>query len=400
MVRMHPVLRDTVLIHESTKSLSFPSWGTRYRALAAEATTAFGLSPALVIHDELGLVRGPRSSLYEALETATGAHEEPLSIIISTQAPTDQDLLSILIDDALAGHDPGVICKLYTAPSEEDPFSIETVRRANPALGTFLSEKEVMAQAFDAKRMPARESEFRNLILNQRVTVDNPFVSPDVWNACSGEVLPIDGAEIYAGLDLSEVNDLTALVLIGKVDGRWMVHPTFWMPSEGLAEKAQADRAPYDLWAREGYIQTTPGRTVAYEYVAKHLFELFGRFQIQKLAFDRWNMRHLIPWLNQAGFDEPTIKERFVEFGQGYASMSPALRELGQILLDRNLAHGGHPVLKMCVTNTVLVMDDAKNKKPSKRKSTARIDGLVALAMAVGVAPLQPPPVDIEAMIG
>src|SRR5262249_14850874 len=139
---------------------------------------------------------------------------------------------------------------------------------------------------------------------------------------------------------------------------------------------------------------------VAYEYVARHLFELCGRQNLAKIAFDRWNMRHLIPWLHQAGFDEPTIKEKFVEFSQGYASMSPALRELGQILLDRNLHHGNHPVLKMCTMNTVIVKDDAGNKKPSKRKSTARIDGLVALAMAVGAAPMQPPDIDISGMIG
>jgi len=400
MVRMHPVLRQVVLIHESTKSLSCPDLGTRYRALSAEATTAYGLSPALVVHDELGLVRGPRSELYEALETATGAQAEPLSIIISTQAPTDADLLSILIDDALAGHDPGVVCKLYTAPVELDPFDPDVIALANPSLGEFLSVKEVLAQAADAKRMPARTSEFRNLILNQRVEVANPFCAPDVWNACREDVRQLAGVDVYAGLDLSEVQDLTALVLIGNVDGKWQVHPTFWLPAEGLEQKAQVDRIPYDLWVEQGHLQTTPGRTVAYEYVAHHLRELFNRYRIKKLAFDRWNMRHLIPWLNQAGFTEAFIKEHFVEFGQGYQSMSPALRELSQILLDGALCHGDHPVLKSCVMNTVILRDDAGNKKPSKRKSTGRIDGLVALAMAVGVAPLRPPKIDIEALIG
>jgi phage terminase large subunit-like protein len=400
MVRLNPLLRDAVLIHESSKSLSCPHLGTRYRALAAEATTAYGLSPALVIHDELGLVRGPRSELYEALETATGAHSEPLSIIISTQSPTDQDLLSILIDDALAGHDPSVVCKLYSAPLEDDPFEIETIIKANPALGNFLSTKEVMAQAQDAKRMPARESEFRNLILNQRVEVENPFCAPDVWNDCGGEVLPLEDLEVYGGLDLSEVQDLTALVLIGKAHGKWMVNPTFWLPEEGLVEKSSVDRVPYDVWVKEGYLETTPGRTVAYEHVAHFLRAIFNRYNIRKLAFDRWNMRHLVPWLEKAGFSEQFIKDRFVEFGQGYASMSPALRELSQILLDRNLRHGNHPVLKACVMNTVLVKDDAGNKKPSKRKSTGRIDGLVALAMAVGCAPLQGPKIDPEALIG
>jgi phage terminase large subunit-like protein len=113
MVRMNTTLLQAVTIQETAKSLSCPELGTRYRALSADATTAYGLSPALVIHDELGQVRGPRSALYEALETATGAQTDPLSIIISTQAPTDADLLSTLIDDAQAGHDPHTVLLTY-----------------------------------------------------------------------------------------------------------------------------------------------------------------------------------------------------------------------------------------------------------------------------------------------
>ena len=129
------------------------------------------------------------------------------------------------------------------------------------------------------------------------------------------------------------------------------------------------------------------------------LRQMFQRYNVQKLAFDRWNFRHLLPWLLRAGFSEQLVKERFVEFGQGVASMSPALRDLEQVLLEGNLAHGGHPVLSMCVSHTVIVLDDARNRKPSKRKSTAKIDGLVALTMAIGVAPLQAKPIDLEALI-
>jgi phage terminase large subunit-like protein len=157
MVRMNPALSQAVTIQETAKSLTCPELGTRYRALSADATTAYGLSPTLVIHDELGQVRGPRSALYEALETATGAQENPLSIIISTQAPTDTDLMSVLIDDALAGHDPHTVVKLYSAPPDLDPFDESTIRLANPAFGTFLNAREVLAMAQDAKRMPSRE---------------------------------------------------------------------------------------------------------------------------------------------------------------------------------------------------------------------------------------------------
>jgi phage terminase large subunit-like protein len=399
MVRMNADLRHAVTIQETAKSLFCPELGTRYRALSSDATTAYGLSPSLVIHDELGQVRGPRSPLYEALETATGAQEDPLSIIISTQAPSDGDLLSILIDDAKAGHDPCTVLSLYSAPPELDAFAEETIKLANPAYGAFLNSKEVLAMAADAKRMPAREAEFRNLILNQRVEVANPFVTQGVWASCKAPPLRLDGLAVYGGLDLSSTSDLTALVLAGNWDGTWHVHPTFWLPAEGLAEKSVADRLPYDMWHQQGLLRTTPGRAVSYEFVAQELREIFQRYDIRKLGFDRWNMKNLQPWLIRAGFDEHEIKEKFVEFGQGVASMSPALRDLEQVLLDGTLAHGGHPVLGMCAANSIVVTDDAGNRKLSKKRSTGRIDGMVALTMAIGVAPLQPPKFEIAAMI-
>src|SRR6188768_999988 len=168
-VRLSPELYPFLQIRVTAKEILCPELGTMYKALSAEATTAFGLNPRLVIHDELGQVRGPRSTLYEALETATGAQDDPLSIVISTQAPTDADLLSVLIDDAKAGHDPRVIVRLYTADETLDPFTEEAIRLANPAFGDFLNATEVLAMAEDARRMPSREGEFRNLVLNQRV---------------------------------------------------------------------------------------------------------------------------------------------------------------------------------------------------------------------------------------
>src|SRR5262249_12906892 len=137
IVRMSPALSAAIVCKDGTKQLHCPGKGTLYRALSADASTAYGLSPVLTIFDELGQVRGPRSELYEALETATAGQLAPLSIIISTQATTDSDLLSILIDDALAGHDPRAICSLYTAPPDADPFDIATIKLATPALGNF-----------------------------------------------------------------------------------------------------------------------------------------------------------------------------------------------------------------------------------------------------------------------
>jgi phage terminase large subunit-like protein len=402
IIRLNRDLADAVQIKEGTKELICLELGVKYRALSAEASTAYGLSPRLIIHDELGQVRGPRSQLYEALETATGAHEDPLSIVISTQAATDADLLSILIDDALAGHDPHVVCSLYTAPIEDDPFHTDTIKKANPAYGEFLSSSEVLAMAADAKRMPAREAEYRNLILNQRVEVSNPFIAPAVWKDCGGEVGSLADAEVFGGLDLSEVADLTALVLIARLkDGKWHVRPTFWLPEVGIREKSISDRVPYDMWAKEGLLTLTPGKTISYEYVANHIVkDLFPSLRIKKIGFDRWNMKHLQPWLEKAGMKEEVIKDKFVEFGQGYASMSPALRDLEQVLLDGKMTHPNHPILSLCVSNTIIARDDAGNRKPSKKRSTGRIDGLVALTMACGVAPIKSNIIDINALLG
>lgn len=400
MVRMSPILRRVVKIRESAKELHCPGVGTMYKALSAETSTAFGLSPVLTVHDELGQVRGPRFPLYEAMETATAAQDEPLTLIISTQAPTDADLLSMLIDDAKTGADPRTVLRFDTAPMDDDPFDQKTIAKANPALNLFMNKTEVMAMADDARRLPAREAEFRNLILNQRVEASNPFVTPSIWKACGAPALPFASTTpLYGGLDLSSVADLTALVLIGQPDNKkWHVHPTFWLPKEGLAEKARNDRVPYDIWAQQHFLETTEGTTIKYEYVAHVLRDLFSRYNIRKLAFDRWNMKHLKPWLEKAGFSLNMIEERFVEFGQGTQSMSPALRSLEELLRDKLLAHGNHPVLAMCAACAVVEGKDDANRKLSKNKSSGRIDGLVALAMAVGVAQ-QMRPVDVATLI-
>ena len=188
MVRLSPTLQPYVHIRDTAKQLYCPELGTLYRALSAEVATAYGLSPAFIVHDELGQVRGPRSALYDALETATGAQAAPLSIIISTQAPTDADLLSVLIDDAMQGHDPRTVCILHTASLDLDPFSEAAIKAANPAYGDFLNKAEVRTMAEDARRMPSRESEYRNLVLNQRVEASSPAVSRSAWAACAGAV--------------------------------------------------------------------------------------------------------------------------------------------------------------------------------------------------------------------
>ncbi|MFU0504019.1 terminase TerL endonuclease subunit [Pseudaminobacter sp. NGMCC 1.201702] len=394
MVRMNPGLDINrggfVGVRDSGKQLYCPELGTLYRALSADASTAYGLSPVFIVHDELGQVKGPRSELYEALETATGAQDDPISIVISTQAPTDADLLSVLIDDAKKGADPRTVVSLYTADEGLDPFSVEAMKAANPAFGDFQNPIETQAMAEDARRMSSREPEYRNLILNQRVDMNAPFVSQSVWKGCGADVIAsFEGLPVYGGLDLSETADLTALVLVAPADGVWHVKPTFWLPRANLADKARIDRVPYDLWHREGHLMAAPGKTVDYEYVAEHIRGLFDRLDIMKIAFDAWNWRHLKPWLLKAGFDEAQLEGDYAVFEQmrqGFQTMSPALRDLESSLLNQKIAHGMHPVLTMCAANATVQTDPAGNRKLSKIKSHGRIDGMVALAMAMSVA--------------
>jgi len=396
-VRMSPDLNGVVTIRDTAKQLACMELGTLYRALSAEASTAYGLSPVFIVHDELGQVKGPRSELYEALETACAAQDDPLSIVISTQAPTDADLLSVLIDDAQKGADPRVKLALFTSDPTADPFDAETIRQANPAFGDFQSAEEVMAMAEDARRMPSRESEYRNLILNQRVDRNTPFVSKSVWQSCGDPVSDEwTGVPVYAGLDLSSTADLTAFVPIAWVDDAWEVRPTFWLPGEALDVKARADRVPYDVWADQGCLETTPGRSVEYEYVAVWLYDFDQRHNLRKIAFDRWGMKYLRPWLLKAGFTEERIDELFAEFGQGFQSMTPALRDLESVLLNGKMRHGNHPVLTMCAANAVVSSDPAGGRKLNKAKAAGRIDGMVALSMAVGVAPLDAPEPSVD----
>lgn len=386
MIRLKPELLEHCDIRDTRKEISVPALGALYRAMSAEASTAYGLSPVFIIHDELGQVKGPHSELYEALETATGAQEAPLSIVISTQAATDADLLSVLIDDAIQNEDQRVVVSLYTAPMDLDPFSDQAIIAANPAFGDFQNADETRAMADDARRMPSREPNYRNLILNQRVEATSPFLSRTLWAENAGEVIEdFRGLPVYLGLDLSDCNDLTALVAIAPIAGKWHVKPIFWLPEADLRHRALKDRVPYDVWHDRGLLKLTPGRSVEYEWVAYQLRVIFDTWDVMLCAFDRFNFKHLRPWLQKAGFNEEEL-ERFVEFGQGFQSMSPALRSLESDFLRCKIAHGDHPVLKMCAVNAVAVSDPAGNRKLAKNKSSGRIDGMVALAMARGVA--------------
>lgn len=382
MVEMSPTLSKLARVQPSGKRLIGLARNVLYRALAAEGKTAHGLSPILAILDEVGQVEGPTDKFVNAITTAQGAYTNPLLIAISTQAPTDADMFSTWIDAQKNAPDPRVVCHVYAAPEDCKLDDRKAWAAANPALGVFRSLEDIEKQCKKAMALPAFENEFRNLCLNQRVDTSSPFVSRAVWQANGEPPHPIERQKVWGGLDLSSVSDLTALVLVTEGGD---VHPTFWLPSEGLIEKSRKDRVPYDVWERDGRLLTTPGKAIEYEYVADFLRGLFDAHDVVKIAFDRALFAHLKPWLVKAGFSDDEL-EKFEPYGQGTISMTPALRELEVKLMNEQLRHGNHPVLTMCSANAVVVGDSGA-RKFDKKKARGRIDGMVALAMAVGVMP-------------
>ena len=382
MVMLSPKLSKIVRIVPSGKRLLGLPLNTEYRALAADGKTAHGLSPVLAILDETGQVRGSQSDFVDAIVTSQGAHESPLLIAISTQAASDADLFSIWLDDAKQSKDPRIVCHLYTAPEGCDLMDEKAWAAANPALGLFRSEDDLREQMGQAQRMPSAENMARNLLLNQRVSTESPFISPDVWKSCAGQADQFDDdTRIYAGLDLSGRTDLTALVLVGKVAGIWQCASYFWTPEQGLIDRAKRDRAPYDVWHRQGYIRTTPGATVDYEFVAVEIAEILSGLNVQAVAYDRWRINLLKKEFERISVDLP-----LVEWGQGFKDMAPALDHLEAELLNGRVRHGDNPVLSMCAANAVVTKDPTGARKLDKSKATGRIDGLQAMAMAFGVA--------------
>lgn len=386
MVNFSPYLKDYIDIRRSSKELLVPDLGTVYQALSSDAPSALGLSPALAIHDEVGAIKGPYSDLIDAVETGSGAQANPMSVYISTQAATDSDLLSILIDDALKGTDPRSVVVVYKTPNEVDPFSEEALT-FHPAYGSFLNKDEARHKQQEAKRIPSKEPSFRNLYLNQRVEVNTPFISKTTWmqNAQAPELW--EGKELYIGLDLSRNNDLTSMTMayMNEKDDKVSILPFFYLPEDGIADKSRNDRTPWDIWAKEDVLTTTPGKVVDYRFVAQQLMNISRKAKIVAVAFDRYNINYFKRDLLEVGFTEDWIKEHFVDFGQGWVSMSPAIRTLENMFLADSLAHGNHPILWHCFNSAKVIEDHANNRKLVKQSPERKIDGAITTVMAIGV---------------
>jgi phage terminase large subunit-like protein len=380
MVELSSELSSRVKVLGSTKSLIGLKKNVEYKALSADKDTNHGLSPILVILDETGRVRGAQDDFIDSLVTAQGAYEDPLQIVISTQAKTDADLFSIWIDDALSGEDPTLVCHLYAATEDCNVADTKEWAKANPAIETFGNFNYIKKMSEQASRMPSFENSFRNLILNQRVEIFDPFMTPAIWAKNSEEMRPIEGRRVYAGLDLSRVTDLTSMVVVSEdEDGFIDVWPFFWTPKEGLKAREERDRTPYTLWAKRGLLKATPGNTVDYNLVILQMETFFQEndLEVIKINFDRWNINAFKRELEREELDWP-----MEPFGQGYQSMSPAIDAVERFFMDGLVRHGDNPVLKRCISNSVVERDAAENRKLNKAKSTGRIDGAVAMVMA------------------
>jgi phage terminase large subunit-like protein len=385
MIDLSPELRLVCHYVPSRKEIFGKPMNVEYKALSADASTAHGLSPVLGILDEVGQIRGSTDPFIEAITTSQGAHENPLLIAISTQAPSDADLLSQWIDDALRSGDPHTVCHLYAADPDCDLMDVKQWKKANPALGVFRSEKDLRNQLQEAARLPVNEASVRNLCLNQRIAAESLWLAPTVWKKCSTapDLEVFRENPVCVGLDLSSRRDLTAAVLAAK-DENGMVHllPYVFTPSLGIEERARIDKAPYDRWRDMGVLKTTPGPTVDYEWVAQFLaleFDTLGIYP-SAVAFDRWRIEAFKKASEAHGF---ATDAEWVPVGQGYKDISPRMEAFENLLLQGAIAHGAHPLMNLAASHAIAVSDPAGNKKLDKSKATQRIDPLVAAIMAV-----------------
>jgi phage terminase large subunit-like protein len=394
-------LKDRVIIRDFNKHLEDKKTGSVYFALSADADTKHGFSASFVVYDELA--QAPNRKLYDVLTTSTAARAEPLIIVISTQSPDEHSVMTELVNyglDIQSGvhNDPAFYPVIYSAPEDADPWDEKVWAKCNPALGDFRSLDEMRSAAQQAQRIPVREATFRLLYLNQRINADARFIAMPEWDACAGKVdlASLKGRRCYAGLDLATTTDIAALNLIFPPlvrEDPFISLSFFWVPEENIEDRVKKDRVPYDLWVNQGWIEATPGNLIDYRWIMLKLGQCRIDYDLKMLAFDRWGSQKIVTDLcDEIGFtvDEKEAarsnKPLLCQFGQGFASMSSPTKELLNMIIGRKINHGGNPVLRWMASNAVAIQDSAANMKLDKSKSIERIDGIVALIMALDLA--------------
>lgn len=385
MINQCPALKKRCKILASQKRIVYLPLKSFYQVLSAESYTKHGLNVHGVIFDELHAQ--PNRALYDVMLTGSGdARKQPLYFLITT-AGTDRNSICYEVhrkaEDVINGkkNDPTFYPVIYGIKDDDDWTDEKNWYKANPSLDITVDIDKIRAAFNNAKENPAEENLFRQLRLNQWVKQSIRWMPMDKWNLCSYAVDKerLKGRICYGGLDLSSTTDITAFVLVfppEDEDGKYEVLPFFWLPEETLELRVRRDHVPYDTWKAKGLIMTTEGNVVHYGFIEKFIEELGTQYNIKEIAYDRWGAVQMVQNLEGMGF---TI----VPFGQGYKDMSPPSKELMKLVLEKKIAHGGNEVLEWMVDNIYIKTDPAGNIKPDKEKSTEKIDGAIALIMAL-----------------
>lgn len=393
MVQAEPELAARARIYQN--AIVMESTGSVLKVVSAEAYSKHGVNAHGIIIDELHAQ--PDRELVDVLTTSTGARRQPVIIYITTADFDRQSICNEKYDYASKVRDgiiedPAFLPVVYEASRDEDWTSPQVWARANPNLGISINEEYLERECRRARETPTYENTFKRLHLNMRTQQDVRWLQMEKWDACGMVVDPetLRGRRCYGGLDLSSTTDVTAFVLVfpnpedPKKRGNSTdttdavaVLPFFWIPDDGARQRERRDRVPYVSWAQQGLIEATPGNVVDYDRIRKRINDLSEQYDIEEIAVDRWNATHLVTQLTADGFE-------MVAFGQGYRDMTAPTKEMEKMVLCRQLRHGGHPVLRWMASNVAVEMDAAGNLKPSKKKSTERIDGIVATIMGLG----------------
>ena len=385
MGRMCPALNKRCKILTASKRIVYTPTNSFYQVLSAEAYSKHGFNIHGVVFDELHTQ--PNRKLFDVMTKGSGdARMQPLYFLITT-AGTDTNSICYETHtkamDIIEGRkvDPTFYPVIYGAGTEEDWTDPKVWKKANPSLGETIGMDKVKAACDSARQNPGEENSFRQLRLNQWVKQAVRWMQMEKWDACAFPVNPedLEGRVCYGGLDLSSTTDLTSFCLVfppEEEEEPYYVLPYFWVPEDTLDLRVKRDHVPYDIWERQGYIQTTEGNVVHYGYIEKFIEHLGEIYNIREIAFDRWGAVQMVQNLENMGF---TV----VPMGQGFASMSPPTKELMKLTLEKKLAHGGHPVLRWNMDNIYIRTDPAGNIKADKAKSTEKIDGAIACIMAL-----------------
>ena len=384
MLDMSPALSGTYKYVLSSKQITGLKENVQYRAISSDAKTGHGKAYKVILLDEAGQIDAESNAFVEMLQSSQSNYEDPLFIIVSTQAPSDASYFSIQLDHAETANDPHIVSHLYTTDKDGDLFDEEQQRMANPGLGKFRSHKEMNKQAAKAKLLPSAANGILNLNYNRRVSLASLFMSPEVWKK---NLQPIDKiarmhAPIDIGLDLSQRTDLTAACASWRnSDGQISLETHTFAPLVGVEQRALRDRAPYDRWAKEGFLQLTPAEVVDYEWVAAYLALKFEGCNVRSIQFDRYRIDHFKEAAKKT--DLYGMVGEWVEVGQGYISMSPRIEAFEIEAMRGNIRSGSHPLLNNAMSHAVAIADPAGNRKLFKNKSTQRIDPAIASIMAL-----------------